>query len=95
MPELLERIVKLETQQLMFTKSIYDLKSYLVQEISETNERTDALFKELQVTLHDIKTSIDKVEEQTAKWKNIFWGVVITVSFFIGLYQEVSKYFIK
>jgi hypothetical protein len=95
MPELLERIVKLETQQLMFTKSIDDLKSYLVQEISETNEHTDALFKELQVTLHDIKTSIDKVEEQTAKWKNIFWGVVITVSFFIGLYQEVSKYFIK
>ena len=95
MTELLERIVKLETQQTMFNKSIDELKAYLVHELNETNEHTDALFKELQVTLHDIKTSIDKVEEQTAKWKNIFWGVVITVSFFVGIYQEVSKYFIK
>ena len=91
MVDLLERRTEQAVQIALLNARVNELQEIFTHDLKKHTETEEETFERLETTLASIKTSLDALDTQTAKWRNIFWGVTLSVSFFISIYQELSN----
>ena len=84
--ERFERLARLEVHYENMNNDISDLRKNVKEELEN-------LKKESREDMRAIKEALLKIQEQTSSWKNIFWGVTITVTVIGGIFQWVLSYF--
>lgn len=91
MVDLLERRTEQAVQIALLNAKVNELQEIFTNDLKRHTENEEETFERIEAALAAIKTSLDALDKQTAKWKNIFWGVALALSFFISIYQELSN----
>lgn len=91
MTDLIERRTEQAVQIALLNARVNELQDIFTNDLRRHTEHEEETFERIEATLAAIKQSLDTLDRQTAKWKNIFWGVTLAISFFISIYQELSS----